>query len=111
MWAKTRAVCDGLKLLKDGLKLDSLQLVTMRHSSSSVAWSLIYIFIEIKILLPQHTFISHIYREGNQGVDFMTNWGINNTASNLFEDPRLLPKKLDGILQLERSGLPYVRMK
>lgn len=110
---------DGLQLAKGRailslwLEVDSLLLVNMLQGLCEVPWHIHYIFKEIKAFLPpklRHTH-THIYREGNQGEDFMANMGINTHVDHYFENIDALPKQVKGIIRLDRSGLPCVRLK
>lgn len=111
------AVLDGLQFSNSKsisslwLELDSLLPVNMLQGICDVPWNIIYIFIEIKTLLPPHIHISHIYREANQCANFMANWEVEMQSDMCFEDSSLLPRRLQGKLKLERVGLPYIQIK
>lgn len=115
VYAETRAVLDGLRLAKGKnishlwIELDYLLLVEMLNGDAAIPWFLTYIFREIHSLLPPSWYVSQVFREGNQGAKYMVNWSVDVQSSLLFENRMLLPKRLQGILLLERSGLPNVR--
>lgn len=82
VWAEAKAIMDGLQFVKRKsisklwLELDSQLHVNILQGNCVVPWNISYIIKEIQDLMPQQIFISHIYKEGNQGVDFMANWGV-----------------------------------
>lgn len=117
VYVETRAVLDGLRLAKGRnvthlwLGLDSLLLVDMLKGVAAMPSCLTYLFKEIHSLMPPRCFVSNVFREGNQGADYMAKWDVDEQSSLLVIDKMLLPKRVQGILRLERSGLPDVRQK
>ena len=60
-------------------------------------------------LLKQCNFsISHILRESNMAVDFLSNVGCKEGRKSAFDHCNI-PHKLRGILRVDRSGLANVR--
>lgn len=96
--AEARAKLDGLRLAKGKgifnlwLEIDSFMLVHMLQVSCEIPWNILYIFREINSLLPPSFIVSHIYRNGNQGADFMANWVVNAQSNLYFEDAVVMPE-------------------
>ena len=65
----------------------------------------------IKSLLADIEYkIMHIFRESNMAADSLANWGVVQAKGGIVSD-RDLPKKVKGIVRLDRIGLPNVRFK
>lgn len=53
--------------------------------------------------------VSYQYREGNNAVDFLAKEG--KMGKNVcYENQHLVPSLLKGILQIDRLGLPNIRL-
>lgn len=52
--------------------------------------------------------IAHVFREDNKATDWLANWGIIEKKFVLTEE-RDFPKKLKGIVRINRSSLPNLR--
>lgn len=108
---------DGLRLCKCNtietvwVEADSLLIVQMIQNKCAIRWNIRYIPREINNILPLRFFISYVYREANQGADFLANWGVLMKASAIFSVVASLPHQLKGILTLDRGGLPQLRKK
>ena len=50
----------------------------------------------------------HQYREGNQAVDFLAKLGERG-SNVIYEEFHELPRLLQGIVRIDRSGLPAIR--
>lgn len=69
-----------------------------------------YLLKETKDLLGKMLFtVTHIYIyiEGNNYADFLVILGANSTALSYFHSFNL-PQILRGLINLDRSGLPYI---
>ncbi|KAL0285876.1 UNVERIFIED_CONTAM: hypothetical protein Sradi_7160800 [Sesamum radiatum] len=63
-----------------------------------------------KILSQKDYRISHIFREGNQAVDFLANRACTSQQLCILHEDGLTGK-VKGIVILDSSGLPYIRFK
>lgn len=73
------------------------------------SWNLISIIEDIsQIMKLTNSTIAHTPRETNRATDFLAR--LESFSQQLsFYDHRQLPKRVKGIVALERQGLPYIR--
>ena len=55
--------------------------------------------------------MQHQFREGNAIADNLANVGIDTCTYITYENRADLPTVAKGALMLEKSGLPYLRLK
>lgn len=117
LYAVNKVLCDGLEMANSKrlshlwVEVDSMLLYNTVMSFCVVPWHLSYLFRKIISLLPAMFYISHNFREGNKSSDLMANMATYAQTSLCFEDNRQLPRELQGLLCLEKLGIPYIRMK
>ena len=61
----------------------------------------------VQMLASMNVSISHVYREGNIAADWLANIGMKS-GKCLYFDCTNLPKRLRGIVRIDRCGLPCI---
>lgn len=59
----------------------------------------------------QQIHIQHIYREGNQLVDFIANQAINDKTTLVYTHFHQLPKRSKQILNIDKAQIPMLRLR
>ncbi|KAJ0018521.1 hypothetical protein Pint_09996 [Pistacia integerrima] len=113
--AELRALLASVSLCKElgfnqlNIESDSSLIVSWLSSRKCTAWYLWDYWDDLLILLRDvHFTITHQLREGNSAADFLTRRGEEGN-NNTFLDFNSLPRKLKGILWLDKAGLPQLR--
>ncbi|EOY17515.1 Uncharacterized protein TCM_042331 [Theobroma cacao] len=108
-----RALHRGLLLCKDchieklWIEMDALAVIQLIPHSQKGSHDIRYLLESIRKCLNNISYrILHIFREGNQTVDFLSNRGHNHQNLRVFTEAQ---GKLHGMLKLDRLNLPYVR--
>ncbi|EOY02236.1 Uncharacterized protein TCM_011923 [Theobroma cacao] len=111
--AELRALLRGLLLCKERnieklwVEMDALVAIQMIQQSQKGSHDIRYLLASIRKYLNFFSFrISHIFREGNQAADFLSNKGHTHQSLHVFTEAQ---GKLYGMLKLDRLNLPYVR--
>ncbi|GAA0152030.1 hypothetical protein LIER_37404 [Lithospermum erythrorhizon] len=87
---------------------DSLSLVQM-IASQNYHWSTYNLMKEVtNLLLSTKSKITHIKREQNKAADMLAREAMNLKGSLIFL-PHQIGKKIKGLIELERRGIPYIR--
>ncbi|KAL0917621.1 hypothetical protein M5K25_012695 [Dendrobium thyrsiflorum] len=91
------------------IEVDVMLLINYINNCSTVNAVNFYLIREIKQNLSKINYqISHILREGNTCADGLANIGCH--LSNYLEfNGQLLPKRIKGLVLLDKTGLPYLR--
>ncbi|KAJ0029811.1 hypothetical protein Pint_13441 [Pistacia integerrima] len=110
-----RALLAGISLCKElgfnqiNIENDSTLIVSWLSSRKCTAWYLWDYWVDLLILLIDvHFTINHQLREGNSATDFPARRGEEDN-NNTSLDFNSLPRKLKGILRLDKAGLPQFR--
>ncbi|EOY34747.1 Uncharacterized protein TCM_042327 [Theobroma cacao] len=111
--AELRALLRGLLLCKDRnieklwIEMDALVVIQMIQQSKKGSHDIRYLLASIRKCLSFFSFrISHIFREGNQAADFLSNKGHTHQNLQVISEAQ---GKLHGMLKLDRLNLPYVK--
>ncbi|EOY06959.1 Uncharacterized protein TCM_021521 [Theobroma cacao] len=113
--AELHALLRGLLLCKERnitnlwIEMDALVAVQMVQQSQKGSHDIRYLLESIRLCLRSFSYrISHIYREGNQAADFLSNKGQTHQSLCVFSEAQ---GELIGILKLDKLNLPYVRFR
>ncbi|WRX24224.1 Ribonuclease H domain - like 10 [Theobroma cacao] len=113
--AELQALLRGLLLCKEHrieklwIEMDALVAIQLIQLSKKGSHDIRYLLESIRMCLRSFSYrILHIFREGNQAVDFLSNEGHNHQNLCLFTEAQ---DQLQGMLKLDRLNLPYVRFQ
>ena len=113
--AEARALLQGIELCeamgfnKIDIEVDSLMLVQAIKKMTRVPWVIAYEMRMLRTLLQRFEYsIKHVYRECNKVADLVANIGVKEKKHLIF-GKESLPKKLIGIVRIDRAGLADLR--
>ena len=114
--AEAKALLQGLHICKTrgmdhiDIEVDSLMLQQIICRRIATPWAIAYEIRQIETILRQIDYsISHVYRENNRAADFLANWGFKVRKFVVLQHMNI-PRKLVGIVRIDRSGLKSVRV-
>ncbi|PKU64272.1 Putative ribonuclease H protein [Dendrobium catenatum] len=106
---KALNICLYSGFFKIWLEVDALLVINCLSAEHSGNFDTFYILKDIKKMLSHLDYkISHIWREGNAAADFLAKNGAV-LLQDTYYDPNNIPFPLRGIINLDKSGLPYIR--
>ena len=115
MCAEAKALLQGLLgcvnkgTVEIDIEVDSMVLVQILQNNTHVPWTIAYEIRAITQILQQMRYtLRHIFRESNMVADFLANLGCKMGKHFIVEHDRM-PKRLRGIVRMDRCGLPNVR--
>lgn len=114
--AELQALLHGLYLAKEfnrpiWIELDALEVVRLLESGRPGAWQTHHTLINIRALVTQmQTWITHIFREGNQPADYMATMGVGSHALHLVY-PHSAPKSFMDLVVMDQIGYPSFRAR
>lgn len=77
-----------------------------------VPWEVVEVFEENqRHIQQQNIHINHIYREGNQLVDYIANEAANEETSLKYEHFNQLPSRARQILNTDKAQVPALRIR
>ena len=113
--AELKALFDGIRLCKRLsyssviIESDSKIVVDWFRVGKCTLWYLWDFWDDcIKEMQGMNVRIVHQYREGNQAADFLSKLGERG-SNVIYEEFHDLPRLLQGIVRIDRSGLPTIR--
>jgi ribonuclease HI len=102
--------CKAMSLRNIVVELDSSLIVTWFEKGSCRVWYFEDFWEEIDLLLSGlNTQFNHVFREGNQAVDWLNKHGSAGIMHD-YNSNNIL-KKLKRILRVDKCGLPCFRIK
>ncbi|PKU63199.1 Putative ribonuclease H protein [Dendrobium catenatum] len=114
--AELKAIYEALKICltfgywKIWLEIDALISIKEISVEKKGNFETFYIIKDIKRMLSHLDYkISHIWREGNSATDFLAKTGSKLDHLTLFHNNNI-PFLLKGIINLDKTGLPYIRV-
>lgn len=94
------------------LETDSLVMVNIIKGNWMLLWVIIKIVEKIQKQIHHHNIhIQHIYREGNQLVDFIANQAADDEATLVYTQFQQLSKKAKQILNTDKAYIPNIMIK
>ncbi|KAL0920848.1 hypothetical protein M5K25_007863 [Dendrobium thyrsiflorum] len=106
---KVLQICLTAGFFKVWIETDSSLVVNLVISENSGNFENYYVLKDIKRMLSHLDYsISHIWREGNACADFLAKLGASLNHLTSFNQSNI-PFLLKGLINLDRSGLPYFR--
>ena len=118
MEAEIKALLDGISMLQEyGLQvyqlvieIDSKLLVDMVKQKVKVSWKFWSLFDQIHSILRRFAFeIQHTYRERNMVVDSLTNKGVTDRGSFIYDSMKDIPIHIRLLMQRDSKNIHSLR--
>ncbi|XP_059312432.1 uncharacterized protein LOC132063745 [Lycium ferocissimum] len=104
--------CVDKQLFPFIIETDSMTMKMIINAEWKIPWSISMLVDDIKRLMEdQRVIVMHIHREGNGLVDFLTNFVFYFARTVQFHNFQELPSQAKKILNLEKIGIPNLRVR
>ncbi|EOY08794.1 Uncharacterized protein TCM_023960 [Theobroma cacao] len=102
-------LCNEYNISRVWIEMDAKAIVQMLHKGHKGSSRTRYLLSSIHQCLSGISYrISHIHRQGNQAVDYLSNKGHTHQNLQVFSEAE---GELKGMIRLDKSNLPYVHFK